>query len=143
MKDYITKKDPNLEALIARYKEPEPTVEPEPEHQASVTFVDAGGKPIPQREPEYTYDILDKRTEPSGAVDKAIQNFADAIDKRLPDFTDRRSQEQKDYDQRIEDRYTNPADKNFMFWFIVVVIGLSLLGFGGGESCMIGRANVC
>lgn len=109
MKDYLTKRDPNLDALIARYKEPEPTVEPEPvselkpepmpmketnrlaeimrqsgvspdghgawkngrrqypeqtskpepmpesEHQASVTFVDAGGKPIEKPEPEYIY----------------------------------------------------------------------------------------
>ena len=48
MKDYVTKKNSNLEALIARYKEPEPTADPEPNHQASVTFVDTGGKPIPK-----------------------------------------------------------------------------------------------
>ena len=138
MKDYMIKKDPNLEALIARYKEPEPTVEPEPEHQASVTFVDAGGKPIPKPETEWCVDV--NPNDPYFYPEKRTKNtgFTGWLDKKFPDPVDYRTKEEKTLQKQSNERAIG--------WFIVIAAGifiLQALGFGGGENCMVGRAMVC
>ena len=145
MKDYITKKDPNLEALIARYKEPEPkpvkSLEPSSEHKASVTLVDDRGKPIPKpvgkriTSPADLYKAHDERAEQRKKLIRDIKK----AEKTDPYYKRQKWERQK---REVKDGLTDLV-KFIGAILLTGLIAQAILGDGPRCNAAMQRAQAC